>query len=88
MVAVLKEPKRTLINCREAAEILGCTMGRVRQMARGEGKKPPTLWSHKATDRALLFDARQVKQLAEARRRARDAGQMKGPPPGGFEPDT
>lgn len=85
MVAVLKEPKRTLITCREAAKILGCTMGRVRQLVRG---RIPTLWSAKLGPRILVLDAAEVKRLAAARQKARDAGMAKGPPPGGFAPDT
>ena len=84
MVAVLKEPKRTLISCRKAAEILGCTMGRVRQMARGD---QPTLWSAKLGARALVLDAAEVKRLAAARHKARDARTARGPAFGGFQPD-
>ena len=89
MIVALREPKRTLCTCREAAEILGCTMGRVRQMCRTpEGGGEPTLWSSKLTDRALVLDLEQVQKLAKARQKARDAGIAKGPAPGGFSPDT
>ena len=89
MLAALREPKRTLCSCREAAELLGCTMGRVRQLCR----KPkdggePVLWSKKLTDRALALDLAQVKRLAAARQKARDAGIVRGARPGGFAPDT
>jgi hypothetical protein len=40
------------------------------------------------TDRALVLDFGQVKKLAKARQKARDAGIAKGPAPGGFSPDT
>ena len=89
MIVALREPQRTLCTCREAAEILGCTMGRVRQMCRQpDGGGEPTLWSSKLTDRALVLDLEQVKKLAKARQKARDAGIAKGPAPGGFSPDT
>lgn len=89
MIALLKEPRRTLISCREAAEILGCTMGRVRQMCRPqEGSGEPLLWSKKLGARALVLDADEVKRLAKARQKARDAGIQRGPAPGGFQPDT
>jgi len=89
MIVALKEPKRTLCTCREAAEILGCTMGRVRQMCRQhEGGGEPQLWSSKFNNRALVLDLEQVKRLAKARQKARDAGISPGPAPGGFRPDT
>lgn len=89
MLVTLREPKRTLCTCREAAEILGCTMGRVRQLCREpEGGGEPQLWSSKLGARALVLDLEQVKRLAKARQKARDAGIAKGPAPGGFSPDT
>ena len=89
MLVALKEPKRTLCTCREAAEILGCTMGRIRQLCREpEGGGEPQLWSSKLGARALVLDLEQVKRLAKARQKARDAGIAKGPAPGGFSPDT
>lgn len=82
------KPEKTLCTCREAAEILGCTMGRVRQLCRPEGKgRKPLLWSHKLTDRALVLDLAQVKTLAAAREKAREAGILRGAKPGGFIPD-
>lgn len=80
---MLREPKRTLISCREAAEILGCTMGRIRQMARKS-----QLWSSRLGARSLVLDRDEVKRLATLRQKARDAGAMPGPQPGGFSPDT
>ncbi len=89
MVMALREPKRTLCSCREAAELLGCTMGRVRQLCRTpKGAEGPVLWSKKLTDRALALDLAQVKRLAAARQKARDAGIVRGARPGGFAPDT
>jgi hypothetical protein len=89
MPVSLKEPNRTLCSCREAAEILGCTMGRVRQLCR---KQPdgsaPVLWSKKLGPRALVLDEDQVKKFAKARQKARDAGIVPGAGPGGFCPDA
>ena len=89
MIVALKEPKRTLCSCREAAEILGCTMGRVRQLCRKPaGGGEPSLWSQKFGARSLVLDLDEVKRLAKARRKARDAGLSPGPAPKGFQPDT
>jgi hypothetical protein len=89
MIVALREPSRTLCTCREAAEILGCTMGRVRQMCRKpKGGGEPTLWSRKLTGRALVLDLDEVKRLAKVRQKARDAGVQRGAAPGGFSPDT
>lgn len=88
MIVALREPKRILCTCREAAEIIGCTMGRVRQLCRaGADGGQPVLWSHKLTGRALVLDLAQVKKFAKDRRLARDAGSVRGAPPGGFQPD-
>jgi hypothetical protein len=89
MIVALREPSRTLCTCREAAEILDCTMGRVRQLCRKpKGGGDPALWSRKLTGRALVLDLDEVKRLAKARQKARDAGIQRGPAPGGFSPDT
>ena len=87
MIVALKQPNRTLCSCREAAEVLGCTMGRVRQMCRADGGDA-LLWSAKFGKRSLVLDLEQVKKLAKARQKARDAGIARGPAPGGFQPDT
>jgi len=88
MIVALKEPKRTLCTCREAAEILGCTMGRIRQLCRPQTDGQPALWSTKLTDRALVLDLDEVKNLAKSRRKARDAGSVRGALPKGFQPDS
>lgn len=80
---MLREPKRTLISCREAAEILGCTMGRIRQLARNS-----QIWSRRLGARSLVFDRDEVKRLATLRQKARDAGALPGRHPSGFSPDT
>lgn len=64
---------RRLCSTREAAEIFGCTMGRIRQLARaGE------LWSDLIHDRALVLDLDEVRRKAKVkattgRPRLRDA---------------
>jgi excisionase family DNA binding protein len=82
---VITTPDRTLITCRKAAEILGCTMGRVRQLVR---EPQPQLWSTKLGARILMLDADQVAHLASSRAASRAAGTMRGAPPAGFQPDT
>lgn len=85
----LHEPQKTLCLCREAAEILGCTMGRVRQLCRRQRDgSEPVLWSKKLGARAMVLDRDQVTRLAAARQAARDAGKAHGLPPKGFQPDT
>ena len=89
MVMAVREPNRTLCTCREAAKVLGVTMGRVRQMCRKQpGGGRPVLWSAKFTGRALMLDLEQVNRLAKERRRKRDTGELPGRPAGGFSPDT
>jgi hypothetical protein len=64
---------RKLCSTREAAEIFGCTMGRIRQLAlAGE------LWCGHLHDRALVYDLDEVKRKAKikpttGRPRVRDA---------------
>ena len=51
---------RTLCSTKEAAEIYGCTMGRIRQLARaGE------LWSQHVTARALVLDLAEITAKAQ-----------------------
>jgi len=83
----IRSDKRILCSCREAAEELGCTMSRVRQMTRpGPKGDKPLLWSHKLGPRAMVLDMTEVKRLAAARTKAREAGTIAGVPPGGFRP--
>ena len=64
---------RRLCSTREAADIFGCTMGRIRQLAlAGE------LWCDHVHDRALVYDLDEVKakskvKPATGRPRVRDA---------------
>jgi hypothetical protein len=84
MIRMAIEPtKRRLVLTREAAEIYGCTMGRIRQMARAK-----TIWSEKVGPRAVAYDAAELERLSKARDKARGKGKLRGTPPGGFSPDT
>lgn len=74
---------RKILSCRQAAELLGVTMGRVRQMALAG-----TLWYEHVGSRAIIFDDQQVRHLAKVRKLARDAGIVPGPRPGGFKADV
>ena len=76
------ESRRKLCLTREAARLYGCTMGRIRQMAR-EG----IIWCEKAGPRALVFDAAEIERLAKARAATRSAGRLRGVPPTGFSAD-
>ena len=73
---------RKIISCRKAAELLGITMGRVRQIARAGA-----VWSEHVTERALVFDDAEIRHFAKLRQKARDAGMVPGPRPGGFKPE-
>jgi len=75
------ETRRKLCLTREAARIYGCTMNRIRQMAR-EG----LVWSEKAGPRAFVFDALEIERLAKTRAAARMAGPCRGKAPAGFSP--
>ena len=69
---------RKIISCRQAAELLGITMGRVRQLARGG-----SFWSEHVTERALILDEAEIKKVDKIRQKVRDAGTMPGRKPGG-----
>ena len=73
---------RKIISCRQAAELLGITMGRVRQLARGG-----SFWSEHVTERALILDEAEIKKVAKIRQKVRDAGTMPGRKPGGYKPE-
>ena len=67
---------KTLVSTREAAEILGVTMGRIRQLARlpeDEGG----LWSFHVTPNTLVLDKAQVLKRAKNKPKT-------GRPAGGF----
>jgi hypothetical protein len=82
MSMITKVAGHNVINCRDAAKLLGVSMGRVRQLARAG-----TIWSEHVTERALVLDREQVKNLADLRQKARAAGMVPGQRPGGFKAD-
>lgn len=54
------KPGRVYISTREAADIFGCSMGRIRQLAlAGE------LWCDHLHDRALVYDKAEVEAKAK-----------------------
>lgn len=54
------KPGRVYISTREAADIFGCSMGRIRQLAlAGE------LWCDHLHDRALVYDKAEVETKAK-----------------------
>jgi hypothetical protein len=54
------KPGREYISTREAADVFGCTMGRIRQLAlAGE------LWSGLVHGRALVYDKAEVEEKAK-----------------------
>jgi hypothetical protein len=54
------DPKKTYISTREAADLYGCTMGRIRQLALAGD-----LWCGHLHDRALVYDLDEVKRKAK-----------------------
>lgn len=76
MIVALPKGKRWLSTA-EAAQALGVTMGRVRQLAEQDVEKGG-LTKHKAAGTALMFDEEEVKKLAKAKRKT-------GRPRGGFK---
>ena len=51
---------RKLISTKEAAHIFGCTMGRIRQLARAK-----ELWSAHLSAAALVYDLDEVRRKAK-----------------------
>lgn len=56
---------KSLIPTRDAARILGCSMARLRQLAK-LGKKRGGVWSHKPTSTVLLFDEDEILRRSES----------------------
>lgn len=54
------KPGRTLISTKEAADIFGCSMGRIRQLALAGD-----LWCEHLHDRALVYDKDEVEKKAK-----------------------
>jgi len=79
---------RTIISTVEAAEILGVSQGRVRQLVLpGSRGQPPKLWSAHLGPKIIVLDEGEVIRLAKKMQRLRDQGRVCGPEPLGFKPD-
>jgi hypothetical protein len=79
MIAMLRKLNgRKLCSCREAADILGVTPGRVRQLA-GAGE----IWSEHLTPTAVVLDRNQITRIARERAKRRAQGPVMGRPPVG-----
>jgi hypothetical protein len=80
--------QRSLIGTAEAAEILGVTQGRVRQLIlKGPTGQDPVLWSTHLGDKILVVDENEVHRYGERMKNLRAAGKVRGNPPGGFKKD-
>ena len=78
---------RTLIGTNEAAQLLGVSQGRVRQLVLpGPHGEPPALWSDHVGP-LLVLDRAEVKKWGTKMQRLRDQGKARGQPPQGFKPD-
>lgn len=77
-MAVQIRTKKDLCGTAEAAEIYGCRVSHIRGMAtRGE------IWSEQVSARSFVYDANQIRQLAQERDKLRKAGKLCGRRPGG-----
>lgn len=75
-MAIRLPPKRNLCGTAEAAEIYGCSEAHIRRMAVRE-----EIWSQRISDRSFVYDADEIRRLAEDRQELRDAGKLRGRPP-------
>ena len=76
------QTRRNLCSTAEAAEILGVSMGRVRQLSNAGD-----LWTVKMSGRFHMFDRDQVAKRAQELEVLRAGGHVRGPAPGGFKRD-
>jgi len=76
------QTRRNLCTTAEAAEILGVSMCRARQLALSGD-----LWAEKVGERARLYDRDQVEARAQELATLREGGHVRGPAPGGFKRD-
>ena len=77
---------RTLISTAEAAELLGVTQGRIRQLVLpGSHGEAPVFWSDHVGSKILVVDRAEVVAYGRKMQRLRDRGQVRGQAPGGFK---
>lgn len=81
-MAVAFETDRNLCGAAEAAKIYGCSMSRIRQLA-----KKGVIWSKTLGRRSKVYDADQIRKLAKDTHGRRAAGKLAGKPPAGFVAD-
>ena len=74
---------RRLGGTREAAQIAGCSMGRIRQLIM-ENK----IWSALIGDKMRVVDLNEIEKWAAANKARRSEGHCPGPAPSGFRPDN
>jgi hypothetical protein len=77
-VAVRLSTRRNHCGTVEAARIYGCSRRHIRTMAeRGE------IWHEQISDRIFVYDADEIRRLAEEREQLRKAGKLCGRRPSG-----
>ena len=74
---------RRLGGTREAAQIAGCSMGRIRQLIMEE-----RIWSELVCDKMRVVDLDEIEAWAAANKEKRKSGHCPGPAPTGFRPDN
>ena len=80
--------KRSIITTQQAAKILDVTQGRIRQMVLpGSKGQPPVLWSTHMGAKLIVVDEAEVKKYRDKMAKRRDAGTVRGQPPGGYKTD-
>ena len=79
---------RSLISTQQAAEILGVSQGRVRQLVLpGPRGEDPVLWSDHLGQKILVVDEAEVKRYGKKMERQRAQGKVRGAVPQGYAPD-
>ncbi len=79
---------RSLISTQQAAQILGVSQGRVRQLVLpGPHGEPPVLWSQHLGQKILVVDEAEVKRYGKKMERLRAEGKVRGAAPQGYKPD-
>lgn len=79
---------RSLISTQQAAEILGVSQGRVRQLVLpGPHGEAPVLWSDHLGQKILVVDEAEVKRYGKKMERLRAQGKVRGAAPQGYAPD-
>ena len=79
---------RSLISTQQAAQILGVSQGRVRQLVLpGPHGEEPVLWSDHLGQKILVVDEAEVKRYGKKMERLRAQGKVRGAVPQGYAPD-